>query len=124
MQIGRAQPGELIPGELRKLTVKDPQRYPTLRMPYGEDVAVIHASAGMRRIIALAMLAWIPLLALSIAGGHAWGDSVRLPFLYDVELHLRAATEDDAKDDDEDGWKRQIPEERRAIAQFSSLNGS
>lgn len=49
----------LIPGDLRKLTVKDPQRYPTLRMPYGEDVAVIHASAGMRRIIALAyLLTW------------------------------------------------------------------
>jgi hypothetical protein len=50
---------KLLPGELRKLTVKDPQRYPTLRMPYGEDVAVIHASAGMRRIIALAyLLTW------------------------------------------------------------------
>lgn len=49
----------LIPGELRKLTVSDPQRYPTLRMPYGEDVAVIHASAGMRRVIALAyLLTW------------------------------------------------------------------
>jgi predicted ATPase len=49
----------LLPGDLRKLTVKDPQRYPTLRMPYGEDVAVIHASAGMRRIIALAyLLTW------------------------------------------------------------------
>lgn len=50
---------KLVPGELRKLTVKDPQRYPTLRMPYGEDVAVIHASAGMRRVIALAyLLTW------------------------------------------------------------------
>lgn len=49
----------LVPGDLRKLTVNDPQRYPTLRMPYGEDVAVIHASAGMRRIIALAyLLTW------------------------------------------------------------------
>lgn len=49
----------LEPGELRKLTVNDPQRYPTLRMPYGEDVAVIHASAGMRRVIALAyLLTW------------------------------------------------------------------
>lgn len=49
----------LVPGELRKLTVKDPQRYPTLRMPYGEDVAVIHASAGMRRVLALAyLLTW------------------------------------------------------------------
>lgn len=49
----------LVPGELRKLSVKDPQRYPTLRMPYGEDVAVVHASAGMRRVIALAyLLTW------------------------------------------------------------------
>ena len=31
----------------------------------------------------------MPLLLLSIAEGHAWGDSVRLPFLYDVELHVR-----------------------------------
>ncbi|MDX9720605.1 MAG: ATP-binding protein [Myxococcota bacterium] len=50
---------KLTAGDLRKLTVNDPQRYPTLRMPYGEDVAVIHASAGMRRIIALAyLLTW------------------------------------------------------------------
>ncbi|MGE0706173.1 MAG: AAA family ATPase [Vicinamibacterales bacterium] len=50
---------KLQPGDLRKLTVGDPQRYPTLRMPYGEDVAVIHASAGMRRIIAIAyLLTW------------------------------------------------------------------
>jgi hypothetical protein len=50
---------KLAPGELRKLTVKDPQRYPTLRMPYGEDVAVVQASAGMRRVIALAyLLTW------------------------------------------------------------------
>jgi predicted ATPase len=49
----------LVPGDLRKLTVKDPQRYPTLRMAYGEDVAVVHASAGMRRVIALAyLLTW------------------------------------------------------------------
>lgn len=49
----------LTPGELRKLTINDPQRYPTLRMPYGEDVALIHASAGMRRILAIAyLLTW------------------------------------------------------------------
>lgn len=46
----------LIPGELRKLSLDDPRRYPTLAMPYGQEVAVIHASAGMRRIIALAYL--------------------------------------------------------------------
>ena len=42
-----------------------------------------------RRIIVLALLAWAPLLVLSIAEGHAWGGSVELPFLHDLELHAR-----------------------------------
>ena len=42
-----------------------------------------------RRVLAMVLLAWVPLLLLSIAQGHAWGDRVRLPFLYDVELHVR-----------------------------------
>lgn len=50
---------QLTPGEPRLLKVNDKSRTPTLRMPYGEDVALIHASAGMRRIIALAyLLTW------------------------------------------------------------------
>jgi hypothetical protein len=48
-----------VPGQLIKLSLDDPRRYPTLVMPYGQEVAVIHASAGMRRIIALAyLLVW------------------------------------------------------------------
>ena len=42
-----------------------------------------------RRVIALVVLAWVPLLVLSVAAGHAWGDRVRVPFLHDVELHVR-----------------------------------
>ena len=42
-----------------------------------------------RRIIAIVVVVWLPLLLLSVVSGHAWGDRVRLPFLYDVELHLR-----------------------------------
>ena len=42
-----------------------------------------------RRMIVLTVLAWVPLLVLSIAEGHAGGSSVALPFLYDVELHVR-----------------------------------
>src|SRR6266487_2483480 len=42
-----------------------------------------------RRIVVLALLAWVPLLLLSVAEGHAWGGSVKLPFLHDVELHVR-----------------------------------
>ena len=42
-----------------------------------------------RRVIALALITWLPLLLLSIAEGHAWGDSVKVPFLFDVDVHAR-----------------------------------
>ena len=42
-----------------------------------------------RRIFAALLLLWLPLLILSIAEGHAWGGSVKLPFLRDVEMHVR-----------------------------------
>ncbi|ATB32147.1 hypothetical protein MEBOL_005623 [Melittangium boletus DSM 14713] len=80
----------LLPGELRKLTVEDPKRYPTLRMPYGQDVAVTHASAGMRRIIALTYLliwAWQEHIAAAEVRGD---DPAReIIFLIDeIEAHL------------------------------------
>jgi hypothetical protein len=81
---------KLVPGELRKLTVDDPKRYPTLRMPYGEDVAVIHASAGMRRIIALTYLlvwAWQEHLeAAQLRGDSAAREIIIL--IDEVEAHL------------------------------------
>ncbi len=49
----------LEPGELRRVFIDDPKQYPTLKTEYGPDVPVIHASAGVRRIIALAyLLVW------------------------------------------------------------------
>ncbi len=42
-----------------------------------------------RRILALASLAWVPLLLLSMAEGHAWGSGVTLTFLKDLETHAR-----------------------------------
>jgi hypothetical protein len=42
-----------------------------------------------RRMIVLSLLAWLPLLLLSIAEGHVWGGSIGLPFLSDLEMHLR-----------------------------------
>lgn len=41
-----------------------------------------------RRIVVLALLAWAPLLLLSVVEGHAWG-GVALPFLHDIEIHVR-----------------------------------
>ncbi len=42
-----------------------------------------------RRLVVMALLAWLPLLVLSIAEGHAWGGGVKLPFLHDIEMHVR-----------------------------------
>ncbi len=50
---------KLTPGKPCTLGILDETEYPTLRMPYGQDVPLIHASAGMRRIAALAyLLVW------------------------------------------------------------------
>ena len=50
---------KLKPGKPRYIGSLDETKYPTLSMPYGEDVPLIHASAGMRRIAALAyLLVW------------------------------------------------------------------
>src|SRR5262245_55521225 len=50
----------------------------------GDALELLH-----RRIAALALFAWVPLLILSILGGRAWGDAVQMPFLSDIEVHLR-----------------------------------
>jgi hypothetical protein len=42
-----------------------------------------------RRVGVLTLLAWAPLLLLTIVEGRFWGGSVTLPFLHDVELHVR-----------------------------------
>jgi hypothetical protein len=49
----------LVPGELTRISLDDVRDMPTLRMPYGEDTPIVHASAGMRRICALVyLLVW------------------------------------------------------------------
>ena len=42
-----------------------------------------------RRLVILTAVAWVPLLALSIAEGRLWAGSVALPFLHDIEMHVR-----------------------------------
>ena len=80
----------LKPGPLRKLTLDDPKRYPTLRMANGQDVAVIHASAGMRRIISLAyLLVWAWREHLAAAELKGVDPCQNITFLIDeVEAHL------------------------------------
>jgi len=42
-----------------------------------------------QRIIILTLFAWLPLLLLSALEGSAWGGSVAIPFLFDIEVHVR-----------------------------------
>jgi hypothetical protein len=53
-------PGDTLkPGKLTRLGIDDVRDIPTIHMPYGQDVPVLHASAGIRRILALAyLLVW------------------------------------------------------------------
>lgn len=42
-----------------------------------------------RRVGVLAVVMWLPLLVLCVVEGHAWSDSVALPFIKDIETHVR-----------------------------------
>ena len=42
-----------------------------------------------RRVIVIASFAWLPLLVLALAGGRAYGGAVPVPFLKDIEVHVR-----------------------------------
>ncbi|MDM0069640.1 hypothetical protein [Variovorax sp. J31P207] len=46
-------------------------------------------SLSHRRSVVMVLLAWMPLLVLSIAEGRAWDSEVHLPFLRDLELQVR-----------------------------------
>ena len=49
----------------------------------GDALQLLH-----RRIVVLTLLAWAPLMVLTLAEGHAWG-GVALPFLKDIEMQVR-----------------------------------
>jgi len=42
-----------------------------------------------QRVIALAVAAWLPLLLLTALEGQLWGGAVTMPFLWDLEVHIR-----------------------------------
>lgn len=49
----------LEPGELTRISLDDVRDMPTLKSAYGQEVAIVHASAAIRRIVALAyLLVW------------------------------------------------------------------
>ena len=42
-----------------------------------------------QRILVISLLAWLPLLVLSALEGHALGGNVAVPFLLDIDVHVR-----------------------------------
>ncbi len=50
----------------------------------GDGLELLH-----RRIVVIALVAWLPLLLLSMIGGHFLAGTVKLPFLHDIEAHVR-----------------------------------
>jgi len=62
---------------------------PLFRLWRGTRLSGSQLQLLRRRIIAMVLLTWMPLLLLSIAEGHAWMGTLALPFLFDVEQHLR-----------------------------------
>ena len=42
-----------------------------------------------RRVVVIMAIAWLPPLVLSMIGGHALGGAVAVPFLSDIETHVR-----------------------------------
>ena len=42
-----------------------------------------------RRALILSCFAWVPILLLSAFEGHALGGAIKVPFLYDIEAHVR-----------------------------------
>ena len=83
----------LTPGSLTRIGLDDVRDMPTLRMPYGQDVALVHASSAMRRICALAYLlvwAWEEhLKAAQILGERATDQVIFLIDEPEAHLHPR-----------------------------------
>jgi hypothetical protein len=77
-------------GSLTRISIDDPRDYPTLKMPYGQSIPVVHTSAGVRRVLALSYLlvwAWQEHVEASKLTGLDQASQVT--FLIDeIEAHL------------------------------------
>lgn len=91
--LGRLSPSPeepLVPGELQRVSIDDVRDHPTLQTPYGQQVALVHASAAMRRIVALAyLLVWAWTEHLRVAEFLGVKPTREIIFLVDeIEAHL------------------------------------
>lgn len=51
---------------------------------HGDALELLH-----RRILFITLFAWLPLLLLSVLDGQATGGAIKIPFLRDIEAHVR-----------------------------------
>lgn len=81
---------KLVPGQLTRISLDDVRDIPTIRMSYQQDVPVLHASSGMRRILALAyFLVWAWEEHKQAAKQRGRQATKQITFLIDeVESHL------------------------------------
>jgi len=77
-------------GPLLRLSVNDTRDYPSIRTPYADAVRIVHASAGMRRIMGLAyMLMWSWLEHVHSADLQGLTRTNQVTMLFDeIESHL------------------------------------
>lgn len=77
-------------GNLTRISINDSRDYPTLQMPYGQSIPVIHASAGVRRILSLSyLLVWAWQEHTAASKLTALERTSQITFLVDeIEAHL------------------------------------
>jgi hypothetical protein len=86
-----APPGESIQvGPLLRLSVNDARDIPSIKTPYADAVRIVHASAGMRRIMGLAYMllwSWDEHRRNAALQGFPWAGHVTMLF-DELESHL------------------------------------
>ena len=78
------------PGSLSRISIDDPRDIPTIRTGYAEAIPILHASAGIRRVVALAYMLTLAWREHRLAAEHLGEkpcDSVVL-LIDEVESHL------------------------------------
>ncbi|WP_426744478.1 ATP-binding protein [Myxococcus faecalis] len=102
----------LVPGDLTRISLEDVRDIPTLRTSYGQEVPVVYASAGVRRIISLAyLLVWTWQEHLQASRLMNQEPTRSITFLIDeVEAHLHPR------------WQRTIL--RSILQTMSALTGA
>src|SRR5262249_50689491 len=84
-----------VPGRGGQTRPEDPYDFSlVLGGPLFQIVRRAHLSGDAldllgRRLVAIPLFLWLPLLILSMLGGRAWGNVVKVPFLLDIEVHAR-----------------------------------